>query len=118
MELYGITNCDTVKKARAWLEQHGAEYQFHDFKKQSLEPERAQRWLQQIGWENLINRKGLTWRGLSAEQKQVIKDNTSALPLLLEKTSVIKRPLLEQDGKLLHIGFDEASYKKIFNFKP
>lgn len=117
MKLYGIANCNTVKKARDWLEQHCAEYQFHDFKKQGLEAELAQSWLQQIGWESLINRKGLTWRGLSAEQKQIVTDNTSALPLLLEKTSVIKRPLLEQDGKLLHIGFDDASYEKIFNFK-
>ncbi|RFC37778.1 MAG: transcriptional regulator, Spx/MgsR family [Candidatus Nitrotoga sp. SPKER] len=117
MKLYGIANCDTVKKARAWLEQHNVEYRFHDFKKQGLELELAQRWLQQIDWENLINRKGLTWRGLSAEQKQAIKDNASALPLLLEKTSVIKRPLLEQDDKLLHIGFDDVSYEKIFNFK-
>lgn len=117
MKMYGIANCNTVKKARAWLDQHCAEYQFHDFKKHGLEPELAQSWLQQIGWESLINRKGLTWRGLSAEQKLVIKDNNSALPLLLEKTSVIKRPLLEQDGKLLHIGFDDVSYEKIFNFK-
>ncbi|MDQ3268183.1 MAG: ArsC family reductase [Pseudomonadota bacterium] len=118
MKLYGIANCNTVKKARVWLEQHSADCQFHDLKKQGLEPDLAQRWLQQIGWENLINRNGLTWRGLSAEQKQMIKDNTSALPLLLEKTSIIKRPLLEQDGKLLHIGFDDVSYEKIFNFKP
>jgi arsenate reductase len=117
MKLYGIANCSTVKKARDWLKQHGAEYQFHDFKKQGLEPELAQRWLQQTGWENLINRKGLTWRGLSAEQKQVIRDNTSALQLLLEKTSLLKRPLLEQDDKLLHIGFDDVSYEKIFNIK-
>ena len=117
MKLYGIANCNTVKKARAWLEEHSTEYQFHDFKNQGLAPELAQRWLQQVGWENLINRKGLTWRGLSAEQKQVIKDNNSALPLLLEKTSVIKRPLLEQDGKLVYVGFDDISYEKIFNFK-
>ena len=117
MKLYGIANCNTVKKARAWLDQYCAEYQFHDFKKLGLEPELARCWLQQLGWESLINRKGLTWRGLSAEQKQVVKDNNSALPLLLEKTSVIKRPLLEQDGKLLHIGFDDASYERIFNFK-
>jgi Spx/MgsR family transcriptional regulator len=117
MKLYGIANCNTVKKARTWLEQHCAEYQFHDFKKLGLEAELAQSWLQQIGWESLINRNSLTWRGLSAEQKQIIKDNTSALPLLLEKTSVIKRPLLEHDGKLLLIGFDDARYEKIFNFK-
>lgn len=117
MKLYGIANCSTVKKARTWLEQHNTEYQFHDFKKHGLELELAQRWLQQTGWESLINRKGLTWRGLSTEQKEEIQNNNSALPLLLEKTSVIKRPLLEHNDKLLHIGFDEVSYEKIFNIK-
>ena len=115
MKLYGIANCDTVKKARSWLEQHGAEYQFHDFKKHGLEAELAQAWLQQMGWEKLINRSGLTWRGLPDQQKQTIQDNSAALRLMLEKPSVIKRPLLEQDGKLLHAGFDEAIYRKFFN---
>lgn len=115
MKLYGISNCNTVKKARTWLEQHDVEIQFHDFKKHGLTPELAQRWLKQMGWEKLINRSGLTWRGLPDEQKQSIKDNAAALQLMLEKPSVIKRPLLEQDGKLLHLGFDAASYQKIFN---
>ncbi len=115
MKLYGIANCNTVKKARSWLEQHGVEYQFHDFKKHGLEAELAQAWLQQMGWEKLINRSGLTWRGLPDQQKQTIQDNSAALRLMLEKPSVIKRPLLEQDGKLLHAGFDEAIYRKFFN---
>lgn len=114
MNLYGIPNCNTVKKARTWLEQNAVAVQFHDFKKQGVTPELAQRWLKQAGWEKLINRKGLTWRGLPEEQKQALKDNASALQLMLEKPSVIKRPLLERDGKLLHIGFDEAAYKTIF----
>lgn len=115
MKLYGITNCNTVKKARTWLEQHGAEYQFHDFKKHGIAPELAQAWLKQAGWEKLINRSGLTWRGLADEQKQAVRDNASALQLILEKPSVIKRPLLERNSLLLHIGFDEATYKKILN---
>lgn len=114
MKLYGIPNCDTVKKARTWLASHNIAVEFHDFKKQGLSPELAQRWLQQASWEQLINRKGMTWRGLSEEQK-TISGNPAAQQLMLDKTSVIKRPLLEQDGKLLHIGFDEASYNKIFN---
>ena len=114
IKLYGIPNCDTVKKARVWLAGHDIVFDFHDFKKQGLSPELAQRWLQQSSWEQLINRKGLTWRGLSDEQK-ALTDNQAAQQLMLDKTSVIKRPLLEQDGKLLHIGFDEASYKKLFN---
>lgn len=117
MKLYGIANCDTVRKARSWLEKHHIRYQFHDFKKQGLEPEQAWHWMQQAGWDRLVNRKGLTWRGLTEEQKLAVTDSTSALPLLLEKSSIIKRPLLEQDGKLLHIGFDETSYENIFNLK-
>lgn len=115
MKLYGITNCSTVKKARTWLEQRSIEHRFFDYKKHGLEPELAKIWLQQSGWEKLINRSGLTWRGLTDEQKQAVRDNASALQLLLEKPSVIKRPLLENNGRLLHIGFDEAAYKKIFN---
>lgn len=114
IKLYGIPNCDTVKKARTWLTAHNIDAEFHDFKKQGLSEELARQWLQQSAWEQLINRKGMTWRGLTEEQK-AITDNTAAQQLMLEKTSVIKRPLLEQDGKLLHIGFDEASYKKLFN---
>jgi arsenate reductase (glutaredoxin) len=115
MKLYGIPNCDTVKKARSWLASHNIEFEFHDFKKQGMNPELAQRWLQQAPWEQLINRKGLTWRGLAEEQKISISNNDAAQKLMLDKTSVIKRPLLEQDGKLLHIGFDETAYSKLFN---
>jgi Spx/MgsR family transcriptional regulator len=115
IKLYGIPNCDTVKKARSWLSTHNIAVEFHDFKKQGLSPELAQCWLQQASWEQLINRKGLTWRGLSEEKKISISNNDAAKKLMLEKSSVIKRPLLEQEGKLLHIGFDEASYSKLFN---
>lgn len=115
MKLYGIPNCDTVKKARSWLAAHNIEFEFHDFKKHGMSPELAQRWLQQTSWEQLVNRKGLTWRGLAEEQKISVSNNDAAQKLMLDKTSVIKRPLLEQDGKLLHIGFDEAAYCKLFN---
>jgi len=114
IKLYGIPNCDTVKKARTWLQSHHIAVEFHDFKKHGLSEALAQSWLKQTSWELLINRKGMTWRGLTDEQKS-ITDNKAAQQLMLDKTSVIKRPLIEQDGKLLHIGFDEASYKKIFN---
>lgn len=114
MKLYGIPNCNTVKKARDWLTQHDIAVEFHDFKKHGLSNELAQHWLGQAGWEALINRKGLTWRGLPDEVKQAVIDNASALPLMLEKNSIIKRPLLEKNGKLLHIGFDEAGYTELF----
>ncbi|MFY9260478.1 MAG: ArsC family reductase [Gallionella sp.] len=108
--LYGIPNCNTVKKSRDWLADHAVEYAFHDFKKHGLTAEIAQNWLTQCGWEALINRKGLTWRGLTDAEKAAVCDNTSALSLMLTKTSVIKRPILEQDGKVLCVGFDEAKY--------
>jgi arsenate reductase len=115
--LYGIPNCSTVKKARDWLAQHDIPVEFHDFKKHGLDIAIAQNWLKQVDWTRLINRSGLTWRGLPEERKQLIQDANAALELMLEKTSAIKRPLLEQNGKLLHVGFDEAVYSQIFNLK-
>ncbi len=115
MKLYGISNCSTVKKACDWLGHHDITVEFHDFKKLGLDISIAQNWLQQADWIKLINRNGLTWRGLPEQRKQLIQDAAGALTLMLEKTSVIKRPVLEQNGKLLHVGFDEAAYSKIFN---
>lgn len=117
IKLYGINNCNTVKKARDWLKLHDIAVEFHDFKKQGLDAGTAQNWLQQRDWSELVNRKGLTWRGLTDEYKQQVNDASSALSLMIEKTSVIKRPLLEQDGKLLNVGFDMAAYAEIFNVK-
>ncbi|MEO8342975.1 MAG: arsenate reductase [Gallionella sp.] len=114
MKLYGISNCSTVKKARDWLAQHDIAVEFHDFKKHGLDATIAQSWLQQADWTRLINRSGLTWRGLPEQRKQ-LQDAASALVLMMEKTSVVKRPVLEQNGKLLHVGFDEAAYSRIFN---
>ena len=117
LKLYGIANCNTVKKARDWLAQHDIAVEFHDFKKLGLDAETATRWLQQRDWSELVNRKGLTWRGLPDEHKQQVNDASTALSLMLEKNSVIKRPLLEMDGKLLYVGFDMSAYAEIFNVK-
>jgi Spx/MgsR family transcriptional regulator len=117
MKLYGISNCSTVKKARDWLAQHDIAVEFHDFKKLGLDAATAQAWLRQTDWTRLVNRSGLTWRGLPEQRKQDIQDAAAALALMLEKTSVIKRPVLEQNGKLLHVGFDTVAYSKIFNLK-
>jgi arsenate reductase len=116
-KLYGIPNCNTVKKARDWLAQHDIAFEFHDFKKLGLDAAIAQNWLQQTDWTSLINRSGLTWRGLPEQRKQSIQDAHAALALMQEKTSAIKRPVLEQNGKLLHVGFDEAAYAKLFKLK-
>lgn len=109
MEIYGIPNCSTVKKARAWLDQHNIAYQFHDFKKTGITVEQLNIWAQQTGWEKLLNRQGMTWRQLSDDIKASITTPTAAFALMREKTSVIKRPILTYQGQIL-VGFNEAAY--------
>lgn len=113
MKLYGIPNCNTVKKARAWLAENNIDVQFHDFKKDGVSAALINSWLEQVSWEKLVNRAGITWRGLSDAAKAGIQDKPSALRLMLEKPSVIKRPVLVKNGKILHLGFDETAYGKL-----
>ncbi len=113
LKLYGIPNCDTVKKARTWLADHKVEFVFHDFKKQGLDESTVSNWLQQGDWEILLNRKGTTWRGLAEEVKASVTDGQSAMRVMLDNTSVIKRPVLEKNGKLLQVGFSADAYKNI-----
>jgi Spx/MgsR family transcriptional regulator len=113
MKLYGIPNCNTVKKARDWLDNHGVAYEFHDFKKQGLDADTAKNWLTQYAWEKLVNRAGMTWRNLSDAEKAAVTDNASATALMLSKTSVIKRPILEDKNQVLALGFDETTYQQI-----
>ncbi|OIP14759.1 MAG: arsenate reductase [Betaproteobacteria bacterium CG2_30_59_46] len=116
MKLYGISNCNTVKKARTWLTENGIDIPFHDFKKQGISEELLKSWMKQIGWEKLVNRQGTTWRQLPDEAKAAVRDETSAIRLMLEKSSTIKRPVLEMDGKII-LGFDEAAYQSLFGIK-
>ncbi|MEC5160387.1 MULTISPECIES: ArsC family reductase [unclassified Janthinobacterium] len=111
--LYGIPNCDTVKKARVWLADQQQAFTFHDFKKQGLERATVAQWLQHLQWEALVNRKGTTWRNLSEERKAAVVDADSALELMLESPSVIKRPVLH-DGQQFHVAFSDAQYRAIF----
>ncbi len=111
--LYGIPNCDTVKKARVWLADQQQDFTFHDFKKQGLERATVAQWLQQLKWETLVNRKGTTWRNLSDERKAAVVDADSALELMLETPSVIKRPVL-QHAQQFHVAFSDAQYREIF----
>lgn len=113
MKLYGIPNCNTVKKARAWLAENNIDVQFHDFKKDGVSAALINSWLEQVSWEKLVNRAGITWRGLSDAAKAGVQDKPSALRLMLEKPSVIKRPVLVKNGKILHLGFDETAYGKL-----
>ena len=112
--LHGIPNCNTVKKARDWLESQHIAYEFHDFKKHGVTPRLLENWLAQQPFEKLINRAGLTWRGLDDSTKASIIDVASAIALMQAKTSVIKRPILEKDGKILCLGFNEAEYAEKF----
>lgn len=114
MKLYGIPNCNTVKKARVWLDENNISYTFHDFKKLDVTQAILDRWLTQQPWDKLVNRAGMTWRNLSDERKASITDNASACALMMEKTSVIKRPILEKDDVILCLGFNEDTYRKIF----
>jgi arsenate reductase (glutaredoxin) len=111
--LYGIPNCDTVKKARAWLDANGINYSFHDFKKAGVSTDFLEDCLAKLGWETLINRKGTTWRNLSEDQKASAADTQSALALMLESPSVIKRPVLSVEGRI-HVGFAIENYQQIF----
>ena len=113
MKLYGIPNCTTVKKARTWLDSHDADYEFYDFKKQGITEAILSGWLKQIGWQKLLKKTGPTWGQLPDAVKTSIKDDASALALMLEKPNVIKRPVLERKGKVLATGFNESDYDKL-----
>lgn len=117
MKIYGIPNCTTVKKAREWLAQHGMEPEFHDFKKAGVNEALLKRWAGQVGWEKLLKRQGPTWSQLPAEMKASLVDESAAIAVMLEKPNLIKRPVLEQDGKVLHLGFNESAYQTLFGRK-
>ena len=111
MILYGIPNCDTVKKARAWLSEHGVAHHFHDFKKQGVPPEPLALWAQALGWERLLNRKGTTWRKLDAARQTAVVDAASACALMQAEPSVIKRPVVDWGPTGLTVGFDAAAWQ-------
>ncbi len=112
VKIYGIPNCDTMKKARQWLAVHGVDYEFHDYKKEGVDEKRLRRWVKLVGWESLLNRRGMMWRKLDEAVKANI-DEASAIRLMLETPSIIKRPVLEL-GDTLHLGFKEAQYAELF----
>lgn len=110
--LYGIPNCDTVKRARAWLVAHGVEHSFHDFKKQGVPEARLDAWLAGPGWEVVLNRRGTTWRKLDPARQAAVTDATSARALMLAEPSVIKRPVVEWPGGRVSVGFDDADWSR------
>jgi arsenate reductase len=111
--IYGIKNCDTMKKARAWLDAHGVEYRFHDFRKDGLTAKQLDAWLKELGWETLLNRRGQLWRKLDEK----VRDNINAAAarqLMLDNPAIIKRPLLDL-GRQRHVGFKPEDYAHLFN---
>ena len=108
--LYGIPNCDTVKKARNWLTERGVEYQFHDFKKQGVPTNLLPNWIKTVGLDKLINRKGPTWRKLDATQQASGVDAASATALMLAHSSVIKRPVAVWSNGTVTVGFDPERF--------
>jgi len=113
MKLYGIPNCTTVKKARNWLTEHGQEYEFHDFKKQGVPAELLAYWISQVSWEHLVNKQSTTWRNLDFISQFAVVDAESATVLMLAKPSVIKRPILDKDGRIT-VGFQPDTYETLF----
>lgn len=114
MRIYGIPNCSTVKKALAWLDSHGQTYEFHDFRKTGVTTEMLASWAEQVGWEKLLNRQGMTWRQLPEAVKSGVTTMDAAFALMMEKTSVIKRPVLEHHGRVL-VGFDPMDYTNLLD---
>jgi arsenate reductase len=108
--IYGIRNCDTMKKARKWLDEHDLEYEFHDYKAAGIERARLERWSREVGWEKLLNRAGTTFRKLPQDDRQHL-DERRAIALLHTHPSMIKRPVLEYEGGLL-VGFKPDAYEQ------
>ena len=111
--LYGIHNCDTIKKARTWLNEHNIEFEFHDYRKQGLSREQLQALVSVLGWEAMLNRRGTTWRALPDTVKDHI-DFESAIRVMLDHPALIKRPILAREQQF-HLGFNAQQYQEIFS---
>jgi Spx/MgsR family transcriptional regulator len=110
--VYAIPNCNTVKKAIDWLHKNKIAFTFYDYKKLGITSKQLTSWSKQVGWESLINKKGTTWKQLDPTIQATITNQTKAVGLMQEKTSMIRRPLIEKEGQVLLLGFDETEYKK------
>lgn len=115
IRVYGIPNCDTVKKARTWLTAQGLAYEFHDFKKQGVPADKLPAWIQAVGWEKLTNRQGTTWRKLDPTIQASVVDAPSAAKVLQEHASVIKRPVVEWSNDHITVGFNAETWQALIN---
>jgi Spx/MgsR family transcriptional regulator len=111
--LYGISSCDTIRKAKAWLDHQHIEFGFHDYRKQGLDQQLLQSMISALGWEAMLNRRGTTWRNLPDTVKDKI-DQDSAIRVMLDNPAIIKRPILASDNQL-HVGFSSGQYEEIFS---
>ncbi|WP_421795533.1 ArsC family reductase [Haliscomenobacter sp.] len=111
LTVYGISNCDTVRKALKWLDKKGLSYTFCDYKAQGLSSTQLERWMQQKAWTEILNTRSTTWRELPQALKDTVVDAQSAIKVIPENFSMIKRPLVEQDGKIILLGFDEKQWE-------
>ena len=114
MKIYGIPNCNTVKKALDWFKANKIDYEFHDFKKLGVSETKLKEWSEELGWEALINKRGTTWKKLDPETQASVVNAESAYAVMQEKPSMIKRPVIESAKGLL-TGFDESKYDQYFN---
>lgn len=112
--VYGIPNCNTVKKAITWLKQNEIAFEFHDYKKKGITEGQLESWTKQLNYELLINKKGTTWKNLDKQIQSSIEDKKTAIALMMEKTSIIKRPIITRSDKIITLGFDETTYKESF----
>jgi Spx/MgsR family transcriptional regulator len=112
--LYGIPNCNTVKKAVDWLKKNDIPFIFHDYKKKGISKPTLQEWIDQVGWELLVNKRGSTFKGLDETLKLSVDNSDTAIALMMAKTSVIKRPIIENGNKIVAVGFDEKTYENVF----
>lgn len=110
MIVYGIPNCNTVKKSLDWLKANHIDFEFHDFKKKGITTDKLNEWCDIFGWETVLNRKGLTWKKLSKEEQEAINTQAKAIEYLKENTSAIKRPIIEKNSHAILISFDEKTY--------
>lgn len=114
MIVYGIKSCDSVKKATTWLAKHKIPFTLHDYKATEITASKLKSWSQQIGWESFLNKKSTTWRGLDPKTQSTVTNEKAAIQVMVQNTSLIKRPLIERDGKVLTLGFNEQEYERIF----
>lgn len=112
IKIFGIPNCDSIKKAKKWLSDNSINYQFHDYKKLGVPEKELNKWIKQAGWEVVLNKRGTTWRKLDDSIKESI-DKQSAIQLMLDNPSIIKRPILDVKGRII-VGFSPDTYKKLF----